>query len=202
MSNHLQFENFIRTLDQWGLTDVLLPFLLIFIIIYSILQKTKILGNEKKNFNVGVAVIIGLLVVIPHVMGTFPPNRDPVEILNKAIPQVSLIILAIIFLLILIGVFGQEEVFLGLAAPGWITLVSIIIILVIFGSAAEWWSPSITSSINNFFGTDVLSIVVMILVFGIIIAYIKVCSWDFVVNCICPNQKSIWVGRTNGNRHF
>ena len=172
MSNHLQFENFIRTLDQWGLTDVLLPFLLIFIIIYSILQKTKILGNEKKNFNVGVAVIIGLLVVIPHVMGTFPPNRDPVEILNKAIPQVSLIILAIIFLLILIGVFGQEEVFLGLAAPGWITLVSIIIILVIFGSAAEWWSPSITSSINNFFGTDVLSIVVMILVFGIIIAYI------------------------------
>lgn len=166
------FENFIRTLDQWGLTEVLLPFLLIFVVMYAILTKTKILGEGKKNLNVTVAVVVGLLVVIPHVMGTLPSDKDPVEILNKALPQVSIVIVAIIFLLVLIGVFGQEQVFLGMTMPGWVTLISVIVILTIFGSAAGWWQPGITQSIQNFFGADALSIVIMILVFGIIIAYI------------------------------
>lgn len=166
------FEDFIRTVDQWGLTDVLLPFLLIFVIMYAILTKTKILGEGKKNLNVTVAVVVGLLVVIPHVMGTLPPDKDPVKILNSALPQVSIVIVAIIFLLVLIGVFGQEQVFLGMTMPGWVVLVSVITIATIFGSAAGWWQPGITDSIQNFFGTDALSIVIMILVFGIIIAYI------------------------------
>lgn len=166
------FEDFIRTLDQWGLTDVLLPFLLVFVIIYAILQKTKILGEGKKNLNVAVAVITGLLVVIPHVMGTISMDRDPVEILNRALPQVSIVIVAIIFLLILIGVFGQEQVFLGMSMPSWVAILSIGTILVIFGSAAGWWQPSLTDKFENLFGSDSLSIVVMILVFGIIIAYI------------------------------
>lgn len=166
------FEEFIRTVDQWGLTEVLLPFLLVFVILYAILSKTKVLGDGKKNLNVTVAVVVGLLVVIPHVMGTLPENKDPVSILNKALPQVSIVIVAIIFLLVLIGVFGQEQVFLGMTMPGWVVLISVIAILAIFGSAAGWWQPEIIRSIQNFFGTDALSIVIMVLVFGIIIAYI------------------------------
>ena len=38
----LKLEGFVRTLESWGLTDVMLPFLLIFVIVYAILQKTKI----------------------------------------------------------------------------------------------------------------------------------------------------------------
>ena len=166
------FEEFIRVVDQWGLTDVLLPFLLIFVVMYAILTKTKVLGENKKNLNVTVAVVVGLLVVIPHVMGTLPSDKDPVEILNKALPQISIVIVAIVFLLILIGVFGQEQVFLGMTMPGWVILISVITIATIFGSAAGWWQPGITQSIQNFFGADALSIVIMILVFGIIIAFI------------------------------
>ena len=40
------------------------------------------------------------------------------------------------------------------------------------GSAAGWWQQSISQSIENFFGSDSLSIAVMVLVFGMIIAYI------------------------------
>jgi len=166
------FEEFIRIADRWGLTEVLLPFLLIFVVMYAVLTKTKVLGETKKNLNVTVAIVIGLLVVIPHVMGTLPPNKDPVTILNKALPQVSIVIVAIVFLLVLIGVFGHEQVFLGMTMPGWVMLLSVITIAVIFGSAAGWWQPGITQSIQNFFGADSLSIVIMILVFGIIIAYI------------------------------
>ncbi|GAG35226.1 unnamed protein product, partial [marine sediment metagenome] len=58
-------EEFIRVLESWGLTDVLLPFLLIFVVMFAILQKTRILGEDKKRFNMVIALVIGLMVVIP-----------------------------------------------------------------------------------------------------------------------------------------
>ena len=168
----LKLEGFVRTLERWGLTDVLLPFLLIFVIVYAVLQKTRILGETKKNLNVVVAVIVGLLVVIPHVTGRFPANADPVEIINEALPQVSIVLVAIIFLLLMIGVFGQDYVFLGVTMPGWITLVSLIIIVLIFGGAAGWWDSGFGTTLENFFGTEGVAIFIMLLVFGIIIAWI------------------------------
>ena len=134
----LKLEGFVRTLENWGLTDVMLPFLLIFVIVYAILQKTKILGEGRKNLNVIIAVVVGLLVVIPHVTGRFPADSDPVLIINDALPQVSIVLVAVVFLLILIGVFGQDYVFLGVSMPGWIALVSFITILLIFGGSAGW----------------------------------------------------------------
>ena len=46
------FERAVMTLEQIGLTDVLLPFFLIFTLVFAILQKTELLGHDKKNFNV------------------------------------------------------------------------------------------------------------------------------------------------------
>lgn len=171
-SQALKLEGFLRTLDNWGLTDVLLPFLLIFTIIFAILQKTKILGEEKKNLNVVIAVVVALLVVVPHVTNRFPPNADPVIIINDALPQVSIVLVAVIFLLILIGVFGQDYVFLGVTMPGWITLVSFVIIVLIFGGSAGWWRGDFGQTMEDFFGTEGVAVFIMIVTFGIIIAWI------------------------------
>ena len=172
VAQEFRLDPFFRDLDRWGLTDVLLPFLLIFVIIYAILMKTKILGESKKNLNVVVALVVGLLVVIPHITGRFPANADPVLIMNDALPQISLVLVAIIFLLIMIGVFGQDYVFLGVTMPGWITLISFIIILIIFGGAAGWWQGDIGTTLENFFGTEGVAVFIMLLVFGIIIAWV------------------------------
>lgn len=167
-----RLEDFIRDLDRWGLTDVLLPFLLIFVIVFAILQKTRILGEGKKNLNTIIAIVVGLLVVIPHVTGRFPANADPVEIINEALPQVSIVLVAVIFLLIMIGVFGQEYVFLGVSAPGWIAFFSLIVIILIFGGAAGWWRGDFGRTLEDFFGTEGIAIAIMLLVFGIVIAWI------------------------------
>ena len=167
-----KLEGFFRSLENWGLTDVMLPFLLIFVIVYAVLQKTRILGETKKNLNVVVAVVFALLVVIPHVTGRFPANADPVLIINEALPQVSIVLVAVIFLLILIGVFGQDYVFLGVTMPGWITLVSLVVIILIFGGAAGWWSGQFGNTLENFFGTEGVAVFIMLLTFGIIIAWI------------------------------
>ena len=169
VSDIFKLENFIQTLVDWGLVDVLLPFLLIFAIIFAIMQKTKIFG-DRKNINVIVALVIGLLTVIPHVTGTYPAGMDVVEIMNASLPSVSLVIVGVIMLLILIGIFGGEARMFGMAAPTWIAVISIVVILFIFGGAAGWWGGY--GWAEGFFGSDAIAIIVMLLIFGIIISFI------------------------------
>jgi len=173
MSNHVfKFQDFFLSLERVGFVDVLLPFLLIFTILFSVLDKTKILGEGKRNMNVGIAVIFALLTVIPHVTGNFPAGYDPIEIINAALPSVSLVVIAVVALMILIGVFAHDRLMLGMTAPGWVGLFSIVVLVFIFGNAAGWWQTGFLGWLDNIFGSDIIAIIIMILVFGIIIAFV------------------------------
>jgi len=164
-------DQFARMLDQWNI-QVVLIFLLIFVILYAILQKTRVLGEGKKNLNIMVAVIVGLLVIIPHVTGRFPPNADPVVIIGDALPSISIVLVAIIFLLIMIGVFGQEKIFLGMSMPGWVALFSFAVIVIVFGGSAGWWTGYFGNTLEQLFGTESIAVIIMLLVFGMVIAWI------------------------------
>ena len=59
------FTDFVQTLEDMGVSDVLLPFVLIFTIVFGVLQKTDIFGQNKKNFNAIIALVVALSVVIP-----------------------------------------------------------------------------------------------------------------------------------------
>lgn len=173
MANNLLFlNNFMTSLDNWGLTDVMLPFLLIFTLVFAVLEKSHILGENKRNFNVVIAVVMALLVVVPHVTGRYPAGYDPVKIINAAIPSVSLMIVAIIMLLIMIGLFAHDKVYLGLTMPGWIAFFSVAVIIIIFGSAANWFASGFNVWLSDVFGQDAVAVIIMLLVFGIIIAFI------------------------------
>ena len=50
-SSAFQLQECGRILERWGVVDVLLPFLLIFTIIFADMEKSKILGEEKRNLN-------------------------------------------------------------------------------------------------------------------------------------------------------
>ena len=165
-------EDFFESLVEWGVLDVLLPFILVFTLVFAVLEKTKILGVDKKNLNVVLSMVMGLSVVFPHVTNYYPENLDPVVIINEALPSVSILVVAIMMLLLLIGIFAHDKVFLGLTMPGWIGFFSIMAILFIFGSAAGWWDNGFSNGVEEFFGHDAIAIVIMILVFGIIIAFI------------------------------
>jgi len=72
---------------------------LVFTIVFATLQKTKILGEDenkkpRKNFNAVIALVMGLAVVIPHVIGSYPPDGDVVNIINNALPNVSVVLVA------------------------------------------------------------------------------------------------------------
>lgn len=107
-SRAYQLEEFVEIVNSWGLRDVMLPFLLIFVIFFALLAKTRVLGEDKKKFNLVIALVIALLVVIPHVLDRYPANFDPVDIMNEALPSISIIIVAAIGALIIIGAFGGQ----------------------------------------------------------------------------------------------
>lgn len=171
-SENFALGEFARTLDRWGLTDVLLPFLLIFTLVFAVLEKSKILGEEKRNLNTAIALVFALIIVIPHVTGNLPAGYDPVLVLNSALPSVGIFVVAIIALMIMIGVFGHERILLGATAPGWVFFISVIFLIIIFGSAAGWWVSGFDVWLSQNFGPDAMAVVIMILVFGIIIAFV------------------------------
>jgi len=163
------FNTFIEYLEGMGVADVLLPFLLIFTIVYAVLSKTDILGkeNENKGINVIIALVLGLSVVIPHVTNSYPAGADVVDMLNVALPQISLIAVAMVMLLILVNIMGND--WTKSSISGWMALVASIAVLTIFGGVAGWWE---TNWIYNIFGEDAVSLALMLLVFGVIIWFI------------------------------
>lgn len=162
------FNNIFRMLDTPILMDFLLPFFLIFSVLFASLQKIKIF--KEKKVNVLLSLVISLLVVIPHITNRYPPGSDVVEIMMNAIPQVAVLIIALIMLFIILGLFFGEKKFGGSSIGGWVSIIAIVAILWIFGSSAGWWSG--WRSIERFFGEDIISLAIIIIVFALIIRFI------------------------------
>ncbi len=164
----MDFQQGIIELENLGLTDVLLPFLLVFAISYAILENVGMFS--KKNINVIISLVMGLLVVIPHVTGNFN-TYDPVEIINQALPSISLFVIAIVMFFILAGAFGAEP---GLASTGrnLVAIFAILVVGYIFGQAAGWWGDHLPSWLDFLNDSSTQALLVVVLVFGLIITYI------------------------------
>ncbi|MBU2590189.1 MAG: hypothetical protein KKA65_00875 [Nanoarchaeota archaeon] len=89
----------LRDLENLGFYEVLLPFLLIFTIIFAILQKIKLFGPTAKNINIIVAVIIAFFVVrVPSIVG----------VMTQFLPKVSILVLVLLMFLLVLGIFGAQ----------------------------------------------------------------------------------------------
>lgn len=165
------FMSVFEALSELGVMDSLLPFLLLFTIIFAVLEKTQIIGRGKKQFNVIVALCISLMVVIPHVTNTYPPGQDAIEIINSALPNVSVVIVAVILLLLLVGVFGMEWHLAKTGIGSFAALASVGIIFYIFGSSAGWWRK-LGTPFGFMNDPDTQALVIILLVFGVIIFWI------------------------------
>lgn len=165
------FQEMIAELHYMGVTDVLLPFILVFTIVFATLQKTKIVGEGKRQFNVIIALVMALSVVIPHVVGVpYPFTFDPVDVLNQVLPQVSTVVVAILMLLIMVGVFGANIDIAGTSLGGLVVLVSIIGVIAMFGGALGWFE--FPYWLNFLYDSKMQATIVSIVVFGGIMWFI------------------------------
>jgi hypothetical protein len=124
MAEPSTFRNIIYFFDKIGIYDVVLPFILVFTIVYAILEKTKILGTEeikgvkytRKNLNAMTAFSVSFLVVA---------SSKLVAIIANVSSQMVVLLLASVFFLLLVGVFYKESEEVALEGR-WRTLFMII----------------------------------------------------------------------------
>jgi small-conductance mechanosensitive channel len=151
--------------DRLGVFDVLLPFILVFTIVYAILEKTKIYGLEKiskgektlevtrKNLNAMTAFVVAFFVVA---------SSQLVAIINETLAHTVLILILILCFMLLVGAFhtGDKEFSLD-KYPGWKKIFMIIIfvaIVLIFMNAAGWLPWLYSYVLANWNSTVVASI--------------------------------------------
>src|SRR3989344_21855 len=96
------FTNLAQYFQAYGVMDFLLPFILVFTIIYAVTARLA-LFKDQKQFRVVIALVLALLFVVPHIIGTYPLGYDPVQVMNEALPSISLVSVAAIMVLILMG---------------------------------------------------------------------------------------------------
>ena len=101
------FDRLAYIFESLGVMDFLLPFIIVFTIMYAVLL-TMPLFKDNKKFSIVLAMAFGLLFVVPHITGDYPLGVDPVEIMNNSLPQIALVAIASVMMLILLGVFGSD----------------------------------------------------------------------------------------------
>ena len=92
MAQQTIFRGAIEFFQRLGIYDVVLPFLLVFTIVFAILEKTRVLGTEdiegkkytKKNLNAIVSFVVAFLVVA---------STRLVAVINTALANIVLLLL-------------------------------------------------------------------------------------------------------------
>src|SRR3989338_6934868 len=122
------FRDIIDFFAQIGLFDVVLPFLLVFTIVFALLERTKVLGVEevdgkkftKKNLNSMAAFVIAFLVVA---------SSRLVEIITEVSSKFVVILFLVVLFLLLVGSFFMEKPDAVFLEGGWKTTFMIIVFL-------------------------------------------------------------------------
>lgn len=159
--------------DRLGIFTVLLPFLLVFTVVYAVLEKTKLYGMDtikagdksyemsRKNLNAITAFIVAFLVVA---------SSRLVAIINETLAHTVLLLLLIICFMMLVGAFhsGNEEFSLDRKEyKGWKTffmILSFIGIVFIFLNATGILSQAYYYIVANWSSTAVSSIGLIVVI--------------------------------------
>ncbi|MBT3406094.1 hypothetical protein HN419_02900 [Candidatus Woesearchaeota archaeon] len=163
------FRGIIDFFARLGIYDVILPFLLVFTIVFAALEKTKVFGMEKmpdgneytkKNLNSMVAFVVAFLVIA---------SSRIVAIINQSIAQVVVILIIMFCILMVLGFFAyseKEEVVLSGTMKGFFVIVTVVSIVTIFFNAIGWLDPVLFYVMNNLTGNVIGSIILIAVVVG------------------------------------
>lgn len=145
----VDFREVIDTLIEVGFYEVFLPFILVYAVVFAILQKSKIFEGgssdqkQAKNINAVVALVFGLFVVT---------SIQVVQFFQDLIVNISVIIVFILCVLIVLGfIFGDsyQDLFkdnkIRYSLASLIFLISIIILFNVLGwieIIQNWWDSN------------------------------------------------------------
>jgi hypothetical protein len=164
------FRDTLMFFERLGVYDVVLPFILIFTIVYAVLEKTKMLGTEKlegveytrKNLNGMIALVLAFFVVA---------STQLVGIINEFIAHAVLLLVMAVLFMILVGSLhtGNKDFTLG---KGWkmtFTIIMFVGIMLVFLNAIGWLPIIWEYLFFRFDSVAVSSLVLVAVVVGFIV---------------------------------
>lgn len=166
---HLQTA--VGELQRWGLWDAVLPFLLFFAVLFAILQQVKIFkkedGNADRKLNGIIAFVMSAMIVVPHIIGTYPANKDPVLIMYKILPTSTILIIALVLVSLLVGLteFEVPAPVMLLAALAAIATVVYLFVINIFPSFR-------VGSLGPLNDPTLQALLIVLLIFGLIVWFV------------------------------
>ncbi|MCH8329233.1 MAG: hypothetical protein IIB81_02475 [Nanoarchaeota archaeon] len=163
------FREILDFFNEIGVFDVVLPFLLVFTIVFALLERTKVLGVEKiegkeytkKNLNSMAAFVIAFLVVA---------SSNLVEIITEVSSKFVVLLFLVVLFLLLVGSFFKEEPHGVFLEGGWKTTFMIVVFLglaFIFLDALDL----LQNTFDFFKGTNQGELVGSVILIGLIIGF-------------------------------
>ncbi|MBU0461930.1 MAG: hypothetical protein KJ574_05070, partial [Nanoarchaeota archaeon] len=102
--------------------------------------------------------------------GLYPANGDVVVIMNSALPNIALVLVALLAVFLIVGLFGGQAAWVG-KLTGWVALGAFALVVYIFGKAAGWFitTPEWLQWLDN---PDTQALVIVVAVFALVIYFI------------------------------
>lgn len=123
-------------LQHWIFTRFAFPFLLIFFIVFAILEKTKIFGENKKQLNALIAFIIGLI---------FIGVAFPKQVVGNLILFLTVALVVMFVALLLWGFVSRGELDVKIEKRGAKVALGILVFIIVIG--AVFWATGIHTQI-------------------------------------------------------
>ena len=138
----------IEFLNDFGFYDVVLPFLLVFTIIFGILEKTRIFGTEdkkpKKNINAMIAFVIALF---------FVASTKLVAGARELLPNVVVLLITLMSFMMLVGFFYSDKEFSFEQHKFWKIFLTIIFFIGIVLLALHAFTPDFFEGLGSFWSS-------------------------------------------------
>ncbi|MBI4145922.1 hypothetical protein HY489_01140 [Candidatus Woesearchaeota archaeon] len=174
--------NVIEFFQTLGVYDVLLPFILVFTVMFAILERTKLFGVEgdkgqytKKNLNAMVSFVTAFLVVA---------SSKLVEVITKVSSEIIVLLLLIVFFLMLVGTFYSGKDLEEKKGPwlddpwktGFMIFVAICIVFIFMDAittdAGDTWLEVFWDWLGGFYEDTTVAAILLILVVLVIVYFI------------------------------
>ncbi|MBW2986346.1 hypothetical protein KY333_03170 [Candidatus Woesearchaeota archaeon] len=150
-------------LDKLGMWDVILPFVLVFTIVFAVLEKTKVLGEEagepKHRFNAIAAFVIGAFTLLAV---------DVLNLVTRFSQYIVIILVMTVCLVVLVSFFGFKD--MGSTKLGKRVILPVLFIILVIGMlyAFGWLNVLNWSAVSNYIGL-LIGLAVFLLVIWIIL---------------------------------
>ncbi|MBI3334587.1 hypothetical protein HYZ97_03810 [Candidatus Pacearchaeota archaeon] len=132
----------VETIFSGPLGQTILVFILVFTLVFAVLQKTKILGDGKKQSDALIALAIGLLVI---------SVASAMDLITKLIPFLAVSLVIIMVFLLLVGFFFKD-----FSSPDWVTKGAPFAALIVIAIAVMYFTDSFGYLYDLFSGGSAL----------------------------------------------